>query len=653
MQEQNLSKKTTTSQRKSTDNNKKQFQSIANMADFLNKCCAEKEKLDRQAVIYAIQYGIIIIGEIADQVKKSFQNTIPKKYRAMPWNNLINLRQLTSHRFHQMDQELLLRAVDNDVIQIKIIANNLLVENEAAKLPPDDNIFKLLLEHCEETKKASKKNRRQKKQKTKKEPEEAVAEQKNRDIKYLNRILGELEHIERFLKQDPNLKKPIMLNATKLAIVLIGLSVEEHLSEDFKQKNPLNIDVEVITSKGKTIAQLTWEDLEQNRKDLIHGYYTITVGRFMTTVTDTLKIGESIKNFLSKMQDTSIDLNTLKDSTTNTSEINTESNKIIIRIPILPTNLAEIDVPSDGHCLFWSAALALLLPKLDQTEEFKSMYLRLFGTSEITLKHASVNVSQTVRIEADDTIESVKNLLRTYDCQKDTPNQFQGDILSILITDRFRNRVVDKLSEVIPEESRTSALADRPKNTTWDQYLEYMRGNAFGGEPEIHAISHLAQVNIETYSPNYTQPRHLPFADSTETMYLVHVNNNHYHFGLANALYEKHIKNISQTDLGTRSSTSEISTSNIPKSNVVSQRTDIMLSVVVQNESSNLENIDKKRQLISDKREETQENLVSQSYSQSSLVTKFSPFFKTSATMTEQQEEIDSPLDTSLKPEKN
>ncbi len=603
MQEQKKTRFTKITQRKSTDNNKTRFQSIADMAGFLNKCCTE-EKPDKQAVIYAIQYGVTVIGEIADQVKKSFQNTVPKRYCAMPWDNLIKLRQLTSHRFHQIDQELLLRAVDNDVIQIKIIANNLLVENEAAKLPPDDTIFKPLLEYCEEAKKTSEKKRRQKKQKTKKEPEEAVTEQKNRDVKYLNRILAELDNIEKFLKKDPVLKEYIMLNAVKMAIVIIGLSIEEHLSKEFKKQNPLN--VEVKKNQPEKIIKLHWNKLVQIRQHFIHSHYAIEPQDCVETAKDILNIKQNIKTLLLKTQNNSTDLRTLNDSTTQTSNTDTEAEKIITKTSTLPANLEEIDVPSDGHCLFWSAALALLLPKLDQTEEFKTMYLRLFGKGEITLQGKS-NSSQTVQIEADDTIEGVKNLLYTYDCQKEAPNQFQGGILTTLVTQIFRARVVSKLSEIIPEgDSRTAVLADRPTGTTWDQYLEYMRGNAFGGEPEINAISHLAQVGIETHSPNYVQPRNLSLVNA-EIIYLIHVDNNHYHFGLANALYEKH--------------------------------------------TDNLGNKGEKHQLTSDAMEEKQEKLVSQPYSQSSLIAQFSPILNTRNTTTKQQENTDSSLHYSPQPE--
>ena len=46
-------------------------------------------------------------------------------------------------------------------------------------------------------------------------------------------------------------------------------------------------------------------------------------------------------------------------------------------------NLKGVDVANDEHCLFWSAALGLLLAKLEHKELFKAMYLRLFGRGSI------------------------------------------------------------------------------------------------------------------------------------------------------------------------------------------------------------------------------------------------------------------------------
>ena len=97
------------------------------------KDCQEKTQLSQKAVNYAIQYGMITIGEAATQVKNSFQGTVPKRHRAMPWENLIKLRQLASHHFHQMDQKKLLEAVKNDMIHIKLIANNLVQKYDYAR----------------------------------------------------------------------------------------------------------------------------------------------------------------------------------------------------------------------------------------------------------------------------------------------------------------------------------------------------------------------------------------------------------------------------------------------------------------------------------------------------------------------------------------
>src|SRR4029078_550586 len=112
----------------------------------------------------------------------------------------------------------------------------------------------------------------------------------------------------------------------------------------------------------------------------------------------------------------------------------------------------EVDVPDDNHCLFWSATLALLLPRLNDAKAFRAMYLRLFGRGNINLVNKEAKSTETIAIEADDTIEGVRNLLHTYDCEKNTPKRYEGKILETLVTRVFRGRTVDMLSQKFPNE---------------------------------------------------------------------------------------------------------------------------------------------------------------------------------------------------------
>jgi len=217
----------------------------------------------------------------------------------------------------------------------------------------------------------------------------------------------------------------------------------------------------------------------------------------------------------------------------------------------------QIDTPNDHNCLFWSAALGLLLSCREDEIAFNQMYDRLFGTGPLPLEGIEEKKSENlISIEALDTKNGVRNILHTYDCGKDSPLGYEGDVLKTLVCAVFRGRVVNELSKVFLDEKDRdpillTAQIDNPRIKDWATYTDAMREpTAWGGDAEIRAISHLAQVNIRVASAG---SKDIPyqFPDSTQTLYLAHVNaknkvggnKNHYHYGLSRTIYDKLITN--------------------------------------------------------------------------------------------------------------
>ena len=176
---------------------------------------------------------------------------------------------------------------------------------------------------------------------------------------------------------------------------------------------------------------------------------------------------------------------------------------------VLPEGLTEVDTPNENnHCLFWCAALALLLPRLDNKPHFKEMYLRLFGAGPLFLPRKKEPLSIPINRQA--LIDGVHALLLTYDCQKDTPLRYEGNILEVLVGRVFRCRVIDKLEEItLTDSDKQMVLTDAPCHiTTLKDYFTYMKGEVFAGLAEIRAIGALAKVNTMTYAKGFFTQTH-------------------------------------------------------------------------------------------------------------------------------------------------
>ncbi len=195
----------------------------------------------------------------------------------------------------------------------------------------------------------------------------------------------------------------------------------------------------------------------------------------------------------------------------------------------------ELDVPSDGSCLFWAAALSYLLPVLNKPE-FHERYRNLFGEEE----H----------------LDLIKQMLRKYDPQATVISLFQNDTMNHLIRHVFRSRVIDYMAE---EKNKPHFSAYHPEDHgPYDNYLIRMRNStAWGGELEIKAISLLLSCNIVLEGVGAVQNYPEKLNETFPTIKLVSVNagnhvggaKNHYRFTLAQDELRQQVINSTQSNL--------------------------------------------------------------------------------------------------------
>ncbi|GFR08163.1 phosphocholine transferase AnkX [Trichonephila clavata] len=129
-----------------------------------------------------------------------------------------------------------------------------------------------------------------------------------------------------------------------------------------------------------------------------------------------------------------------------------------------------IDVPADGSCLFWSTALAYLIPVKDDEDGFKQRYTALFGDREI--RH----------------ISHVRELIQNYNpLLNEVPSD---DILKDLVSNTFRNRVVDHIQ----------SHEDEFRGYISGEFFQYLNGmrkpDTWGGQPEIMAMSKMLGAKV-------------------------------------------------------------------------------------------------------------------------------------------------------------
>lgn len=215
--------------------------------------------------------------------------------------------------------------------------------------------------------------------------------------------------------------------------------------------------------------------------------------------------------------------------------------------PTLPKEFTAVDVPHDHNCLFWSTALGLLLPTLNDRSAFNKMFALLFGQDE---HYFLLTTEESIATNQPSVRDRVYHILATYDCQKDTPIQFVDTILTTLVCGVFRNRVVDHMTGHFNDEEFKQYHAKENNRVDWDAYLNAMRkSKEWAGHPEMVAISQLTQTNFLIHTRD-AKPQPCSVAGAKQTLHLIHThadelvtNKNHYQFGLPTQLYSDMIKN--------------------------------------------------------------------------------------------------------------
>ncbi|GFS42335.1 phosphocholine transferase AnkX [Nephila pilipes] len=189
----------------------------------------------------------------------------------------------------------------------------------------------------------------------------------------------------------------------------------------------------------------------------------------------------------------------------------------------------KINVPGDGSCLFWATTLAHLIPVKDDEDDFKQRYTALFGDREI--RH----------------ISHVRELIQNYNpLLNEVPSD---DILKDLVSNTFRNRVVDHIQS--HEDKFRGSISGEIF-----QYLNDMRKpDTWGDQPEIRAMSEMLGVKVTVSGATQSE-----YGNGNIPIQLFHVSatgegeRNHYNFGLPQSIIDAYRDNVENIP-GQRSST--------------------------------------------------------------------------------------------------
>ncbi|MDR0772839.1 MAG: hypothetical protein LBE46_00640 [Wolbachia pipientis] len=166
----------------------------------------------------------------------------------------------------------------------------------------------------------------------------------------------------------------------------------------------------------------------------------------------------------------------------------------------------KFDVPRDGSCLFWSVALAYLIPAKNDDNLFQQRYKVLFGNEE--------NVRMAF---------------------KDFNKGFCFDNkLRELVTKIFRNLVVDHMRK---NREKFKKFVIHKNEHDFDNYLTNMESpGAWGDQPEIKAMSEMLNASITVSKLDDKSFREQTHGNGNIGIKLFHAgpvgSENHYNFGL-------------------------------------------------------------------------------------------------------------------------
>jgi|GEM_PF-5617062 len=155
-------------------------------------------------------------------------------------------------------------------------------------------------------------------------------------------------------------------------------------------------------------------------------------------------------------------------------------------------NFLEIDVPSDGTCIFYSVAVGTLLPLIQDPKAFFRIFKIMFGEDRFHLA------------------TDILNKLRHFNGQASSFAQEGGILfLAILVNEIFRGRVADYMRSnklISPDRFRSTAYCPDLDNyynamarpADWNPHSP--KNAMRGGGAELVAISRMLKIHITVYS---------------------------------------------------------------------------------------------------------------------------------------------------------
>ncbi|WP_237342887.1 tetratricopeptide repeat protein [Wolbachia endosymbiont of Folsomia candida] len=251
-------------------------------------------------------------------------------------------------------------------------------------------------------------------------------------------------------------------------------------------------------------------------------------------------------------------------------------------------SFTKINVPADGSCLFWAAALAYLTPVKYDDNSFQERFEKLFGSVD------------------SEELEQIQELIKSYNPSSNNVAIRDDETIRRLVTEEFRNRVVNEIFNNKQKYLDTISINDifGSRNTDYinrfidnfsnrfkreivqyridinklkstredevnnelskvndpefdnvdlkqfifDSYIECMRDSkAWGGNHEIQAMSQMLHSSTVVFSDGTKHS--ISYDNSNDQVQLFNNGESHYNFGLvrAQALIEA-IKNNKQQE---------------------------------------------------------------------------------------------------------
>lgn len=230
---------------------------------------------------YCVLLNAAIMGETARKVLdllKINDEHMPRICKELPWQTLINLRTLCTHKSHLQELGELFKAIKSDVPPLEQIAINMksLIDKRQHKRKEYESAPQKLaaIEAYLHNRKEIEKNKNIVKSKDELRKNNNI-NSLSKQVKGLKIIIDELDNIKAFLRPGNDL---ITLYAVQMAMVNIGLAVSDRLDEKFQEKHYLKINVPESNP-------YTWKNLVSIRETIIHENYRMTAERSLKEAT--------------------------------------------------------------------------------------------------------------------------------------------------------------------------------------------------------------------------------------------------------------------------------------------------------------------------------------------------------------------------------